>query len=324
MTDDLPVTTTDAIISDAIITDQAWSELLEVRATRPGAVAAAHESRQRRPLLADDGATFIIAADHTARGMVDVDKQSFVMADRRDLLERVMTALADPGVDGVMATPDILDELALLGALDGKVAIGSINRGGLTGSAWELDDQLTGHTVEAIAEQGLDGGKMLLRVDLDDERSKPTIESCARWITQLASRGLMAMLEPLPYTTREGTAVLDTDDDALVRVVGVASALGATSAHTWLKLPATDQIERVMAATTLPGLILGGAPGPDPATSFDEWRRAMAVPNVRGLVVGRALLYPADGDVAGAVAIASRIVHPTGHHTRSTPMKENQ
>ena len=34
-----------------------------------------------------------------------------------------MTAMADPGVDGVMATPDILDDLALLGALDGKVTL---------------------------------------------------------------------------------------------------------------------------------------------------------------------------------------------------------
>ena len=99
-----------------------------------------------RPLLAADGNTFIIAIDHPARGMVGVTGQPFVMADRRDVLERTMTALADPGVDGVMATPDILDDLALLGALDGKVAVGSINRGGLLGSAWELDDQLTGHT----------------------------------------------------------------------------------------------------------------------------------------------------------------------------------
>jgi hypothetical protein len=96
-----------------------------------------------------------------------------------------------------------------------------------------------------------------------------------------------------------------------VRCVGVASALGASSAYTWLKLPATDQIERVMAATSLPGLILGGAPGSDPESAFDGWRRAMAVPNVRGLVVGRALLYPPDGDVAAAVATAARIVHPS-------------
>ena len=294
-----------------IVTDEAWLELLETRATNPGAIGAALDSRTARSLLAADGNTFIIAIDHPARGMVGVSGQPFVMADRRDVLERTVTALADPGVDGVMATPDILDDLALLGALDGKVAIGSINRGGLMGSAWELDDQLTGHTVASIVEQGLDGGKMLLRIDLDDERSRPTIEACARWITELAAAKKLAMLEPLPYITHvDGRKVLDTDDEALIKCVGVANALGASSAYTWLKLPATEQVERVMAATSLPGLILGGAPGPNPETAFDEWRRAMVVPNVRGLVVGRSLLYPPDGDVAAAVATAAAIVHP--------------
>ena len=293
-----------------IITDERWLELLETRATDPEAIARALAERTSRPLLADDGNTFIIAIDHPARGMVGLTGQPFVMADRRDVLERTMTALADPGVDGVMATPDIIDDLALLGALDGKVAIGSINRGGLMGSAWELDDQLTAHTPDAIVEQGLDGGKMLLRIDLADKRSRYTIESCAEWITDLAAAKKMAMLEPLPYTTdTDGRAVLDTDDDALVKCVGIANALGASSAYTWLKLPATAQVERVMAATSMPGLILGGTPGPDPDTAFDEWRRAMAVPNVRGLVVGRSLLYPPDADVAAAVATAAAIVH---------------
>jgi hypothetical protein len=294
-----------------IITNDTWNSLLETRATNPGAISAALASRTTRSLLADDGNTFIIAIDHPARGMVGLSGQPFVMADRRDVLERTMTALADPGVDGVMATPDILDDLALLGALNGKVAIGSINRGGLMGSAWELNDQLTGHTVPSIVEQGLDGGKMLLRIDLDDERSRPTIEACARWITELAASKKLAMLEPLPYTTNaDGQKMLDPDDDALIKCVGIANALGASSAYTWLKLPATSQVERVMAATSLPGLILGGTPGPDPETAFDEWRRAMVVPNVRGLVGGRSLRYPPDGDVAAAVATAAVIVHP--------------
>jgi len=294
-----------------IISDEQWGTLLETRVLHPTAIAAAHASRHRRPILADDGATFIIAVDHPARRANGVGDEPLAMANRRDLIQRTMTALADPGVDGVMGTPDILDDLVLLGALDGKVAIGSMNRGGLQGSAWELDDRLTGHDVASIVEQGLDGGKMLLRIDPDDPNTRPTIEACAEFITGLANAGLMAMIEPLAYTSSNGRAVLDTSVDEQVRCVGIASALGSTSAYTWLKLPATNEIERVMAATSLPGLILGGAPGPDPASAFDEWRRAMAVPNVRGLVVGRSLLYPPDADVAGAVATAVQIVHPS-------------
>jgi len=294
-----------------VISDERWAELLETRATDPAAIAAAYAARRRRPLLAPDGATFIVAADHPARRALGIGDDPFAMADRRSLLDRLVTALADTGVDGVLATPDVLDELALLGALDERVAIGSLNRGGLAGSVWELDDQDTAHDVAAIVDHGLDGGKMLLRIDPRDPGSKATLETCARNVSALARAGVTAMLEPLPYTTRDGKAVLDTSDDELVRCVAVASGLGATSAHTWLKLPATDAVDRVMAATTLPALILGGAPGPDPDTAFDSWRRAMAVPNVRGLVVGRSLLYPPDGDVAAAVATAADIVHPT-------------
>ena len=130
-----------------------------------------------------------------------------------------------------------------------------------------------------------------------------------RAVGKLAAAQLMAMIEPLPYTKDEsGQAVLDASDDALIRTIGVASALGPTSAHTWLKLPATENVEKVMSATTLPTLILGGAPGPNPETAFAAWERALAVPQVRGLVVGRTLLYPPDGDVEAAVATAAAIV----------------
>jgi hypothetical protein len=77
-----------------------------------------------------------------------------------------------------------------------------------------------------------------------------------------------------------------------------------------LKVPAAKDPARMLACTTLPALILGGSPGPDPEATYDSWVTAMEVPNVRGLVVGRALLYPADGDVEGAIDRAARIVRP--------------
>ncbi len=292
-----------------MITDEQWSTLIETRAITPNAIATAYSDRRARPLMADDGATFIIAADHPARRALGVGADPMAMGDRRSLLDRIVTALSNPGVDGVMATPDVLDDLALLGALDNKVVIGSMNRSGLQGTAWELDDQLTGHDVQSVVDNRLDGAKMLLRIDPDDPRCRHTIESCARHITSLAAAGVMAMIEPLPYTTVDGRSVLDKSEDELIKCIGVASALGNTSAHTWLKVPATADVERVMAATTLPTLILGGSPGPDPEKAFSSWRRAMAVANVRGLVVGRSLLYPPDGDVAAAVRTAAEIVH---------------
>ena len=235
-----------------MISDSTWSDLLETRATDPGAVRAAHQRRSRRELLGSDGSLFLVAADHPARSALGVGDDAFAMADRRSLLDRLVTALEDPRVDGVLGSPDVLDELALLGALDDKVVIGSMNRSGLQGSAWELDDQLTGHDVAAVVDDHLDGGKMLLRIDPADRDSKATIESCAQHVSGLARAERMAMVEPLPYLHRNGRALLDPSEDALVRCVAVAAGLGATSAYTWLKLPATDAVERVMATTTFP------------------------------------------------------------------------
>jgi hypothetical protein len=75
-------------------------------------------------------------------------------------------------------------------------------------------------------------------------------------------------------------------------------------------VPAARDPARMLATTTLPALILGGAPGADPEADFQSWERSMQVPNVRGLVVGRALLFPPDGDVATAIDRAARIVRP--------------
>ena len=101
------------------------------------------------------------------------------MASRPALLERLATALSRPGVDGVLGTPDILDDLLLMGALEDKVVIGSMNRGGLQGASFELDDRFTAYTAAEIAARGLDGGKMLTRICLDDPGTVATLESTA-------------------------------------------------------------------------------------------------------------------------------------------------
>jgi hypothetical protein len=59
----------------------------------------------------------------------------------------------------------------------------------------------------------------------------------------------------------------------------------------------------------LPTLLLGGDPdGADPDETYAAWQAALALPSVRGLVVGRTLLYPADDDVARAVDTAVSMV----------------
>jgi hypothetical protein len=290
--------------------DRRFLELLDTRARRPERIAQAAATRRRRSLLAGDGRTCIIAADHPARAALKVGSDPLAMARRRDLIDRLLVALAQPGVDGVLAAPDVIEDLLLLGALEERIAIGSMNRGGLPGAAWELDDRFTAYDAAAIADAGLDGGKMLLRLALNDPGTAKTLEGCARAVTQLAARKLVAMVEPLPACREaNGTVRISKEPAELIRAIGVASALGNTSAYTWLKVPVTDEMDRVLEATTLPTLLLGGDPGERPAEVFEGWKRALRIPQVRGLVAGRALLYPPDGDVAGTVAAAASLVH---------------
>ncbi len=292
------------------LTDDRWGELIATRADSPGLALEQLRTRRRRPLLTD-GRLFIVAADHTARGMLGVPGEPFAMADRRRTLEALMVALSHPEVDGVLASADIMEELALLGALDDKLAFGTMNRGGIIGARWELDDRMTAYSAASIKANGLDGGKVLLRLADDDAGTAPTIQACAHAIDECAALGLPIMVEPLPYhVDQHGVAKLLADEDAMLRAVAIGSGLGSTSTATWLKVPAWSDPARMLSTTTLPALILGGSPGPDPEATYDSWSRALEVPNVRGLVVGRALLYPTDGDVATAIDRAAAIVRP--------------
>jgi hypothetical protein len=279
--------------------------ILDVRARRPQAIAQAATQRKRRAtLLGDDDQLFIIAADHPARGALRVGNQPMAMADRADLLERMSLALSRPGVDGVLGTADIIEDLLLLGALEDKVVVGSMNRGGLAGTVFEIDDRFTGYDAAAIARMGFDGGKMLFRIDPDDPATATTMESCARAVSALAAQGLMAMVEPFISHRVDGRVRNDLSPEAVIRSIAVTSGLGSTSAYTWLKVPVVDDMERVLAASTLPVLLLGGEVSADQDAVFELWHKTLQIPSVHGLVVGRTLLFPPDGDVAGAVDTA--------------------
>lgn len=287
------------------------SGLVATRLHEPGAVATAYAARRRRPIVTSSGQLMIIAADHPARGALRAGDRPDAMADRADLLARLLVALDRPGVDGLLAAPDVVEDLLLLGALEDKIVFGSMNRGGLQATAFEVDDRFTAYDAAAIARHGLDGGKMLLRVDADDPATARTIAACAHAVSALAERGLPAMVEP--FVVRRTSAGLGTDlgADAVVRSAVIAAGLGTTSAYTWLKLPVVTEaggMERVAAATSLPVLLLGGEVPGDPEESYTRWEKALALPTVCGLVVGRSLLYPADDDVSAAVDTAAGLL----------------
>ncbi|HLV03882.1 deoxyribose-phosphate aldolase [uncultured Georgenia sp.] len=276
-------------------------EIRDLRMHEPERVARALAQRPRGRLPGPGERLMVIAADHPARGSLAVGHDPMAMGDRRELLRRCVAALARPGVHGFLGTPDLVEDLTLLGALDGKLVYGSMNRGGLRGAGFEMDDRFTGYTVRAVVDSGLDGGKVLLRIDPQDPGSLRTLESTAHAVDALAASRRVALVEPFLSRRVEGRSTNVLTTEAVVTAVAIAAGLGGTSAYTWLKVPLVPDMEAVAAASTLPTLVLGGEVGDDVAATVEGWARALRVPGIRGLVLGRTLLYPPDDDVEGAV-----------------------
>lgn len=286
-----------------------FESITDIRAENPDAIQDALANRNKRDVIQGDGRLLIIAADHPARGAIAVGQNPTAMGSRRELLERFAEALSRPGVDGVLGTPDVIDDLALMGLLDDKIVVGSMNRGGLRGSSFEFDDRFTGYSIEAIKKQGLDFAKTLLRINLQDNASVATLEANARAVDEACKHEIPIMLEPFMSEWVNGKVVNDLSTEAVVLSVAIAQGLGASSAYSWLKLPVVPNMEKVMEATTLPTLLLGGDVDGDQEKAFESWIGAVSLPGVRGLVVGRSLLYPPNNDVSQAVDIAAKMVH---------------
>jgi DhnA family fructose-bisphosphate aldolase class Ia len=286
-----------------------FAKLREVRASQPELLEEIYAKRTRRNVIEGDGRLFIIAADHPARGALAVRDDEMAMANRYQLLENLALALSRPGVDGVLGTPDIIDDLALLGCLEGKIVVGSMNRGGIRGASFEMDDRITGYDIDGILRNRLDFAKMLNRFNLEDAGTANMLEATHTAVSQAAKAQLPIMLEPFMSSWVNGRIKNDLSTESVINSVSIASGIGPSSAYSWLKLPVVERMEEVMAATTLPTLLLGGDPVGDQDKTFDSWGNALSLPGVRGLVVGRTLLYPQDGNVESAIDTAVRLVH---------------
>jgi DhnA family fructose-bisphosphate aldolase class Ia len=310
----------------------AMAHLTQIRVSDPDRSLRVAKARRRRPRLTIDGRLCILAADHPARRVTGVGDNPLAMADRHDYLARIVRVLLSDKVDGVMATMDIIEDLLILherlrsksdrGLLDYKLLIASLNRGGLAGVCWEMDDPLTGATPATCAEWNLDGAKFLLRICDDDPASVITMRAAAGAITELNALGLPMFLEPLPaIKTDKGYKIVKTAE-ALAKIVGVASALGDSSRYLWLKLPYCENFDAVVRATTLPILLLGGEATGDPTQFIREIASAVAMHEVaagagrkmlvhgaRGALVGRNVLYPGSEDPLVMAQAVSGIIH---------------
>ena len=143
----IPLTTTiagrRAFAAEDALPLSTFREITDVRVEHPKWIQKEARQRKRRGKLTRDGKLVLLALDHPGRGVNQIRGDALAMGDRHQLLARARRVFDDPDLDGVMGTADILEELLILshlerrasgkGFLDGRVLVGSMNRGGLAG-----------------------------------------------------------------------------------------------------------------------------------------------------------------------------------------------
>ena len=98
--------------------------------------------------------------------------------------------------------------------------------------------------------------------------------------------------------------------EPLIKTIGVASALGDSSMNLWLKIPYCEGYDRVVRATTLPLLMLGGESSGDPTGVIQDFVNGMkAGKNVRGALVGRNVTFPGNDDPRAVASAIHGVVH---------------
>lgn len=317
----------------AYVTEAHFREITTIRVSCPEMILEAAGKRKRRAQFVPDGRMNIVAADHPARGSVAIGEEPFAMAGRYELLARLVSALQSEWVDGVLASMDILEELLILNELmrdegrtflEEKLLIASLNRGGLPGAAWELDDPVTGTDADTCEKYGIDAAKMLLRIDVSSPDVLKTIRYCAEGVREMNRLELPMILEPLPVERVQNSYRVVREPDPLIRLIGVTSALGNSSRNLWLKIPYTREFSRVAASTTLPIVILGGDRSGQLEDHLTEIAEALTSGHqVRGVMYGRNVLYPQELDPGTVAAAFGKLVHgPTDPHETIEQLKK--
>jgi hypothetical protein len=285
-----------------------FDRITEVRVRRPQLILQEAARRQRRADIAPQGRLVLLAADHPARMLTAVGENPIAMGDRHQYLGRILRVIAVPGIDGIIATTDIIEDLLIINALvreaggpsflDQRILLGSMNRSGLAGSAWETDDRLTCFTPDSLEDLGLDGGKVVVRICPEEpELTNRTLEYCAGAVRGCNERGLPIFVEPVPVAKVDNRLRLRRTVSDIVKVMGVASALGDSSRGLWMEVPYIDGFERVARSTSLPLLVVAGGVSDDPTPMLNQFSDAMrARTNVRGGLIGRSVLFPGDDD----------------------------
>ena len=237
----------------------------------------------------------ILAADHRARGVVTTENY-------RDYVSALAEAL--PSCDGILATAQPLADLAAAGHVTpAHRTYLSLNRTGLAGSAFELDDRLVATVPRAHAD-GWTGVKHMTRIDMADQRTAAALELLGQVLEQAREADLEALVEPLVW--RDGRVAREAD--AIVLAAVIAHDMGAPVLKVPVPAATPGQerqraVARVVASVGVPVLFLGGPLGDAGREPLLEEVRDVMEGGGSGMAIGRAVYQDPDpGEMAGLVA----------------------
>ncbi len=253
------------------------------------------------------GPALILAADHRARGVITIETYSSYLGALRSALAHC---------DGILASAQPLAHLARTTGAKQRTYL-SLNRTGLAGSVFELDDRLVA-TVGRAAALGYTGVKHMTRIDVTDPVTSGALELLGKVLEDSRVAGVEALVEAVRW--RDGAMARDTD--SIVYAAVIAHDMGAPV----LKVPVpavqpgaarVEAVARVVSSVGVPVLFLGGPRAPEAGASSQAIRdavlsevRDVMTGGAAGLAIGRALIQdPEPGEMARQVA---EVVHGRG------------
>jgi len=228
----------------------------------------------------------LLAADHRARGVLTVERY-------QDYLDALRAAL--PYCHGILASTQPLADLVAGGAVGpGQRTYLSVNRTGLAGSVFELDDRLVA-PLELATGAGYTGIKLMTRIDLTDPASAGGLELLGQVLAAARRLGLEALIEPLSWKNGE----IDRSTGGIVYAAVVAHDLGAPL----IKVPVPgdakpgsariEAVRRVVDSVGVPVLFLGGPVRAERSILLAELADAMAG-GAAGVAIGRGVYQDPD------------------------------
>lgn len=301
-------------ICQEFLGDDVFRKLNEIKAFHPEVILEETANREK-PGFPHKRLVFA-AADHNARMINEYKGNPIGLSNRREYLTRLVRMLQSDSVDGVEATPDIIEDLIIINKirkdagekdfLKGKMLVGTVNRGGLKNTIWEMDDMPACFTVERINKLNMDGVKFMIRINPKDENAKYTVKYCADAINDAEKYGLPIFIEALYVESNEnGGYTMKTDSESLCKVVGVVGALGCTGAYKWIEVPLNNEYHVPVAATTCPVFVVPDEVEDEPEAVIREYTKEIGIAdNIRGILLGRNVMYNESDPLPIAEAIA--------------------